>query len=102
MLTFSQDNIANGQSGIALWSFFNVASTATMATRFIPIPGSAITIEKVLQDFLHVSQFNYFFDQFGQPIPPNQVGENFINNGVLLYRCAVLYIPAIVGLPFFL
>jgi hypothetical protein len=73
-----------------------------MATRFIPIPGSAITIEKAMQDFLHVSQFNYFFNQSGQPIQPDQVGKEFINNGVLLYRCAVLYVPAIIGLPFFL
>jgi uncharacterized membrane protein YbhN (UPF0104 family) len=67
-----------------------------MATRFIPIPGSSITIEYVMQNLINVNGFNYFIPNI------SSIPKDFINNGILLYRSFVLYIPAILGLPFFI
>jgi uncharacterized membrane protein YbhN (UPF0104 family) len=48
-----------------------------------------------MTQFAGISKLSYFKNDWQPP-------KDFISNGILLYRSSVLYIPSILGLPFFI
>jgi uncharacterized membrane protein YbhN (UPF0104 family) len=89
----------NNLNGVEFWSTFNIVNSSSTASRFIPIPGQSFTTEGIIVNFLQVEKLN-IFDWKVQP-SSNDLSK-FVSDGVLIWRMWVLYIPALVGVPFFI